>query len=149
MSTSFLKQDLFTHLKKLKADTVPEWGSMNAWEMVDHLRRGVLMSVSLEREEILSPPEQLPALKRFLMSDKPFPPNRKKPAAYDNKPAFDGDLEEAKEALSKEIENMLAFYEQNPNFTAVHPSFGELTTAEWLHLHKKHFTHHLTQFNLM
>lgn len=149
MKSNFFSQTLPAALSKLTSDSIPLWGIMSAEEMVDHLRRGVLVSLATKSVEITTPPEKLPALKRFLMSDKPFIKNLPKPKEYSLTKMFNGDLEELKDELHLEIENMHVFFDANPNFTAVHPSFGILSTLEWLHLHEKHFTHHFTQFDLL
>jgi oxepin-CoA hydrolase/3-oxo-5,6-dehydrosuberyl-CoA semialdehyde dehydrogenase len=41
------------------------------------------------------------------------------------------------------------FFESNPDAKPTNVTFGELNKAEWDQFHKKHFTHHLTQFNLL
>ncbi len=147
--SNFFNQTVPAALLKLTNEHQPLWGEMNAEEMVDHLRRGLLISQSSKAVEIITPLEKLPGLKRFLMSDKPFLKNFPKPKAYSLTKPFSGNLEALKVELQHEIERMHLFFQKYPNFTAAHPNFGVLSTLEWLHLHEKHFTHHFTQFNLL
>tara|TARA_R110002096_G_scaffold226283_1_gene415605 strand:- start:322 stop:774 length:453 start_codon:yes stop_codon:yes gene_type:complete len=136
-------------LGKLTADAKPIWGSMNVGQMVDHLRIGVVLSIENTDDIITTPEERLPAYKRFLMGDTPFTEGLPKPEAYNRVKAFEGSLEEMKNSLLDELKRMKLFFEENPDHTAVHPNFGHLNPEEWYQLHRKHFTHHFTQFGLL
>ena len=145
---SFFMIDVPVMLKKLDANTAPEWGSMTASEMLDHLRKGVDISVQKIPTEVVTPVEMLPKLRNFLLSDKPFSQGNKKPDVFDQIPSFEGDIEELKINLMRSLVTMLVHFEKNPEHTAVHANFGELNTDEWMHLHRKHIQHHFKQFGL-
>ena len=49
----------------------------------------------------------------------------------------------------KTIDDYILFFENNPGAIPVNVTFGELNKEEWIVFHKKHFTHHLSQFGLM
>ncbi len=136
-------------LKELTAEARPAWGEMNVVQMVDHLRIGVVLSIENIEDVISTPEERLPAYKHYLMSDKPFTEGLPKPEAYNTVPSLQGDLEEVKTKLLDELGRMTSFFEENPKHTAIHPNFGNLNPEEWCQLHKKHFTHHFTQFGLL
>jgi len=145
----FFTQEVPLLLRSLKADAEPAWGSMNVTQMLDHLRRGVLLSLQGLTTEIVTPQENLPRLKAFLMSDKPFRKHSDMPEAYHKIKGFKGAIEDQKVELMKTVVEMLTYFDNNPDHTAIHPNFGVLNTEEWLQLHRKHFMHHFTQFGLL
>lgn len=145
---SYFMIDVPSMLKRLESDTQPQWGSMTAYEMLDHLRKGVDICVLQLPSEIITPQEMLPKYKDFLMSDKPFRPGSAKPAVFDEVAALEGDLEMLKVNLMKSLVNMMVHFEKYPDHRAVHAYFGELNTQEWLQMHYKHIQHHFTQFGL-
>jgi hypothetical protein len=149
-----MAQSFFTHvapklLESLSADQLPQWGTLTAVGMLDHLRRALAFSIGEERAEIVVPEEKLVVYKRFLMSDKPFGENLPQPKEFARVAAFEGDLEKHKAELLRQIEAVLHHFEVHPDFTSNHPSFGTLNKEEWMHLHKKHITHHFRQFGLL
>ncbi len=146
---NFLTQEVPQLLKGLDEDAKPEWGTMNAGQMLDHLRRGVVLSVTNLEDEVLTPDDKLPGFKRYLMSSKPFVPHSKKPAVYDTVEESTNPFPALKEELMERVEWMIEYFNANPNHIAVHPNFGHLNGEEWLQLHYKHFTHHFTQFALI
>ena len=139
-----------TNLENLKPGTQPQWGKMTAQHMVEHLITAVQMSNGKVHFKCFNPPEKLPALRRFLMSDRPLPRNFVNPViGPDILPLQFPGLEETKEILESEINDYYNFFELNPNVKPTNVTFGELNKEEWDQFHKKHFTHHLTQFKLL
>ncbi len=145
----YFEKEVPQTLTRLTADTQPHWGSMDAWQMLDHLRKGVILSIENTEDEITTPDERLPLYKKFLMSDKPFGQNLPKPAAFDRVEALPGEMDEKKQQLLDELRRMKQYFKDNPGHVAIHPNFGRLNTEEWLQLHHKHFTHHFNQFGLL
>lgn len=142
--------DLFLlKLDELKSDQNPLWGKMTAQHMVEHLIWSIQISNGKLNYNCSAPPERLPAMKRFLLSEKPLP------KLFIN-PVIGADLvelkyskiEEAKKKLKEEISDYYNFFKQNPDSKPIHMIFGELNKAEWDVLHRKHFTLHLSQFGL-
>jgi oxepin-CoA hydrolase/3-oxo-5,6-dehydrosuberyl-CoA semialdehyde dehydrogenase len=147
--TFFMKQ-VPDMLKGLTPESKGLWGSLSASEMLDHLRRGLDLSISDTIEvKVLTPSEHIPKYKAFLMSDKPFRKDAGKPQEYELTEAFEGDLNDLKVNLMKSVVRMQVYMENNPDHQKNHPDFGPLSGTEWLHLHKKHFIHHFTQFQLI
>ena len=139
-----------TKLENLKPGTQPQWGKMTAQHMVEHLITAVQMSNGKVHSKCFNPPEKLPALRRFLMSDRPLPRNFVNPViGPDNLPLHYRNIEETKKILENEINDYHKFFELNPDAKPTNVTFGELNKKEWDQFHKKHFTHHLTQFNLL
>ncbi len=145
---SFFMMDVPVMLKKLKGDENPEWGSMTVTDMLDHLRKGIDLSLLQLETRVVTPPELLPRYRDFLMSEKPFKPGAPKPAEFDKIQALEGDVEKLKVNLMKSLVSMMVHFEKHPDHTAVHANFGELNAEEWMHLHRKHILHHFTQFRL-
>ena len=137
-------------LNEFEPQQKPLWGKMTPQHMVEHLILAVQMSNGKLKLECFNPPEKVPSLKRFLMSSRPMPKLFINPViGEDLRPLEYSSLEEAIEKLKKEINDYILFFENNPGANPVNVTFGELNKEEWIVFHKKHFTHHLSQFGLM
>jgi hypothetical protein len=142
--------DFLKKLTQLEMYTKPLWGKMSARHMVEHLIFAVQMGNGKLFLECFNPPEKLPALKRFLMSERPLPKLFVNPVIGPDLIELKfSRLEEAKSNLKKEVDDYYAYFKKNPEAKLVNVTFGELNFAEWEVFHKKHFTHHLSQFGLI
>ena len=142
--------DFYMLLEKLNTGKKPLWGKMTPQHMVEHLILAVKMGNGKLEVECFNPPEKLPVLKRFLMSDKPMPKLFINPLIGEGLlPLKYSSLEEAKMELKAEIEDYQKYFEENPDSVLVNATFGSLNKAEWDAFHQKHFTHHLSQFGLL
>jgi hypothetical protein len=140
----FLKE-----LDILKSDDKPLWGKMTPQHMVEHLILAVKMSNGKFKLECFNPPEKIPTLKRFLMSSRPLPKLFENPALGKGlQPLEYKSLDEAIEKLKDEVENYYSFFDRSPAVKTINVTFGELNKEEWDVFHKKHFEHHLSQFDL-
>ena len=148
----FLREQYITLIKQADIHVQPKWGKMNFQQMVEHASAFFKVSTNKLKFDLVSPPEHMPRLKEFLMSDKQFRENTKAPTSIIGEepvPVHYASAEDAVTKLEKEVNHFFSFYETNPTATAVHPVFGELNFEEWVRLHYKHVTHHLRQFGLM
>jgi len=137
-------------LNKLDPQQKPLWGKMTPQHMVEHLILAVQMSNGKLELECFNPPEKIPSLKRFLMSSRPIPKLFVNPVIGENhRPLECLSFNEATEKLKNEIDDYVLFFENNPGANLVNVTFGELNKEEWDVFHKKHFTHHLSQFGLL
>ena len=137
-------------LSLLNKDVKALWGKMCPQHMVEHLILAVKMSNGKLKLECINPPEKIPSLKRFLMSSRPMPKLFANPVVgKDLRPLKYSSLEAAVEKLKNEIDVYVLFFENNPGAKPVNVTFGELNKEEWDVFHKKHFTHHLSQFGLL
>ena len=137
-------------IEKLSPSTKALWGKMTAQHMVEHLISAVQLGNGKLKVECFNPPEKLPALKRFLMSDRPLPKLFINPLiGPDLLPLKFSNLDEAKENLKMEIDDYYKCFEKNPGSKFMNATFGELNKEEWDKFHQKHFTHHLSQFGLI
>jgi len=137
-------------LNKLDSKQKPLWGKMTPQHMVEHLILAVQMSNGKLKLECFNPPNKVPTLKKFLMSSRPMPKGFVNPAiGPDNLPLNYSSLDEAIDKLTNEIDDHVIFFKNNPGAKTVNVTFGELNKEEWDVFHKKHFTHHLSQFGLL
>ena len=148
----FLEEETITIINKLKADAAANWGKMNAQQMVEHVKGFFDVSTQKLKFELVTPEEQLPAYKAFLLSDKAFRENTPAPLSVigpDTLPLRYPDLETAKEKLKKSISEFKELFSTTKDLTTLHPVFGWLNYDEWVLLHYKHVQHHLKQFSLL
>jgi hypothetical protein len=148
---NFLKNEYIPTIRKADTSVQPQWGKMSFQQMVEHVSAFFKVSTHKLTFPFVSPPEHMPKLKEFLMSDKQFRENTKAPASIIGEEPFPVHYASVKEAVAKleqEVNHFFHFYENNPTATAIHPVFGELNFEEWVRLHYKHVTHHLRQFAL-
>ena len=137
-------------LENLQADTKQLWGKMSAQHMVEHLILAVRTSNGKLNVGCFNPPEKWPALKKFMMSNRPLPRDFMNPIIGENLlPLEYGNLTEAKDVLKLETAAYYKYFEENPDGKLLNPTFGELNKDEWDVFHEKHFTHHFTQFGLI
>ena len=149
---NFLKNEYIPIIQNADNSAQPQWGKMNFQQMLEHVAAFFKVSTQKLKFDLVSPPEHMPKLKEFLMSDKQFRENTKAPVSIIGEeplPVHYASPEEAVAKLEKEVNHFFHFYETNPAATAIHPVFGELNFEEWVRLHYKHVTHHLRQFGLM
>jgi hypothetical protein len=145
----FFKVTVPNAVNQIQSETKPEWGCMNAQEMLAHLIAGMQMCYDGTDVFILTPEEKLGAAKAFLMSDKPMPKNFPKPDIFNSKNGSSpNEINELKLKFIDVLETFLAASLQ-AEFTCKHPQFGQLNGEEARQLQFKHISHHFTQFNLI
>jgi len=107
--------DFLKKLTQLEMYTKPLWGKMSAQHMVEHLIFAVQMGNGKLFLECFNPPEKLPALKRFLMSERPLPKLFVNPVIGPDLIELKfSRLEEAKSNLKKEVDDYYAYFKKNP-----------------------------------
>ncbi len=148
----FLKNQYILLIKSVEPPVQPKWGKMDFQQMLEHVADFFQVSTQKQHYPLVSPPEHMPKLKEFLMSDKQFRENTKAPTNIIGEEPFPHryeTVEEAMQELTAEVDYFFQLYTDEPDLTAVHPVFGELNYEEWVLLHYKHVTHHLRQFGLL
>ena len=145
-----ISNNYLTLLNNLDPQKKPLWGKMTPQHMIEHLILAVQMSNGKLKLDCFNPPEKIPSLKRFLMSNKPLPKLFVNPLiGYDLRPLEYSSIDEALEKLKNEIDDYFILFDINPDAKPVNVTFGALNKEEWDIFHNKHFTHHLTQFELL
>ena len=101
---------------------------------------------------LVTPQEQLPKYKEFLISEKEFRENTKAPGQYIPDyplPLRFANMQEAIQILERSIQEFFTCFNDDVEKKTLHPVFGELNFTEWVQLHHKHVVHHLKQFDLI
>lgn len=146
----FFTSTLVTALEKLKADSKAEWGTMTAKQMLLHLTQSSKM-MHLGITKLLIKEKYTEKAIAFLYTDKPISRGIEIPKdiGYNFDDGITENIEQLKDELIESANTMLSYLTENTDFKAIHPFFGELTAEQWLLFQKKHFTHHLSQFDLL
>ncbi|MBL8179110.1 MAG: DUF1569 domain-containing protein [Bryobacterales bacterium] len=140
---------LMERLQRLRADSRPGWGRMNAHQMVCHLNDAMKLAFG-EREFAEASPVRFAGFFRFVAFRLPAP----WPKNYPTRPEFDQEkggtapkdfgLDTA--ALGAALER-LSHGRRDFRFGR-HPVFGELTEWEWKRWAYLHADHHFRQFGV-
>jgi Protein of unknown function (DUF1569) len=148
--TDFLKNDLQKHLEKLAANTPPEWGKMNAQQMIEHLAGTFLLSNGRFPWKGTAGTEMgLAAKAKFLSDDFEYPRFLRAPGVPEEpNPTRFPDLDVAKSRFLAEIDRNFTYFSENPQATPIHPLFGELNFEAWMTVHARHIQHHFKQFSI-
>ena len=149
--SDFLSPDLATFLGKLKhlsSDSKPEWGSMNAQQMIEHLSNSIDLSTGIIQGQLSIAEDKVERALSFLHSEKPFPRGFKVNYAPENPPLRNENLDAAIDKLAMKWVAFEEYFISQPEARNIHPVYGNLDHEGWLRVHSKHFTHHFTQFNL-
>ena len=148
--TYFFNTTLANALIKLETDSTAVWGDMNAKQMLIHLIQSSKM-IHFENSNILIKEEYIEKAIAFLYSDKEIKRGLVVPKeiGYSFDDNISTNIEELKEDLMESTNTMLVFLTKNKDFKAIHPFFGKLTAVQWSIFQRKHYTHHLSQFDLL
>src|SRR6476620_11074218 len=143
----FLEEQFIPLVKTIEPVTPGRWGKMNAQQMVEHVAGFFRISTNKLKFPFVTPLEHLPKYREFLLSEKEFRENTKAPVLPEEPlPLRFTAMADAKDDLSKSIQDFFAIFANDPAKTTLHLAFGELNFNEWVQLHHKHVTHHLKQF---
>lgn len=141
-------------LNKVESEKQRLWGIMSPQNLMEHLGGVFYATAKGIKGKVVLAPEAIPKVKaRFFSSYYPFPRNIQMPGA-EQKPAKAPalryrSLEEARGKMNTAVQLYLRQLESQPEQTATHGYFGDLTMKEWLHFHVKHVEHHLQQFAIL
>jgi hypothetical protein len=148
--TEFLRHRFIPLLKNIPSGTHPAWGKMTLQQMVEHFADSVRIASGKHAvADVVTPEEQLPRMRAFMMSDKPFrenTPNSLLPEVP--APVRNFAMEEAVNELDEEIRFFFSVFEKNALQVTRNPFFGDLNFEENVHLLYKHALHHLRQFGV-
>lgn len=142
-------ENMLQHLNKLNSDTQPQWGSMTAQHMVEHLSDAIDMSLGKKFNDLQIPEDKVGRAQQFLISEHPMPKNFKAHFVQDAPTMRHSEIELAIDEFTEKWIEFEQYFEENPEAKFVHPNFGELDKTMWNQTHRKHFTHHFEQFNLI
>lgn len=143
----FLKNEFVERLRTIPVETQPVFGKMNLHQMIEHMgyafrQAGGLIPLPAANDETTTQ-----KMYQFMLSDKPFRDNTPNPYLPDEPPPpTTASVDEAIEALRRDIETFLHAFDADPERRILNPFFGNLNFSEWVHLLHKHAQHHLRQF---
>ena len=138
-------------INRLRADTKPLWGKMNAAQMLAHVAKPYEMVCDPDYARTHKRP---PAVMRFLLKtflkpivvgEKPYAKNSR--TAPEFIVADERDIEVERRRLIAYINQVQAWGTSHFDGKDNH-SFGVMTAQEWNNLFAKHLEHHLTQFGV-
>lgn len=141
-------QKILDRLNKIEAKTLPQWGKMNASEMIRHCR--IAMELPLGRLE-LKPNFFFKLLFGKWIKNKVTNDEIYKPGAP-TAPEFKVHNKELNFETEKTqlINTMNEFVQRDDSLLAktIHPIFGTMTSHEWRKSQWKHLDHHFRQFGV-
>ena len=147
----FLRSRFISTLQKLHPHTPPLFGSMSVQQMVEHFAYDSLQTANGRKNfaEIFTPPDKLPKVRAYMLSDHPFKEGVRNPLMSETPaPLQHHSLQAAIGVLQEELIHFFQHFENNPNSTTRNPFFGDLSFEENVHLLHKHALHHLRQFGM-
>lgn len=146
----FFTSTLFDSLENLKADSKAEWGTMTPKKMIKHLIQSNKM-MHLGITTLIIKEKHIEKSIAFLYSDKAISRGIEIPKdiGYNFEDGISENIKELKSELINSTNIMVNFLTENTNFKSIHPFFGELNSEQWLLFQRKHFTRHLSQFDLL
>lgn len=140
-------------LNGLTENSERKFGMMSPQLMVEHLEEVLRNGFgSLEASDFPEiPADKLELLQDWIYTDQKIRPGAKYPLLKEGEELqlrFKN-LNEAKEKLLETLREFLIYYRENPQAEHFHPRFGMLNKEMMELFHRKHFTHHFEQFNLI
>ena len=133
----FLRSRFISTLQKLHPHTPPQFGTMSVQHMVEHFAYDSLQTANGRKifTEILTPPDKLPKVRAYMLSDNPFKEGVRNPLMSDVPgPLQHHTLQTAISVLQEELIYFFKHFENNPTTTTRNPFFGDLNFEENVHL---------------
>ena len=140
-------------LNGLTENTKPNWGKMTAQQMLEHLETTLLYSIGEpEVEKCFTPEEHLEKYQDSLYNHRKMPKDFPAPFLPEDGTLPElkyKNLEQAKEKFLENLQKYQIYYRENPEAEHMHFVFGKLNKEMMELMHRKHFTHHFEQFNII
>jgi len=146
---NFLRTRLVRYMQQIDPATPARWGKMTVQQMIEHFAWDAVRNASgrLKFDKIITPPERLPAMREFMMSDNPFKENTRNPLLGEQPPpAHFNTVQAAIGALQQELIFFFEAFAKDPQLITRNPFFGDLNFDQNVQLLYKHALHHLRQF---
>lgn len=136
------RRELTARLEKLSPAAQPQWGKMNASQMVAHLNNSFQMATGELSVKSKKLPIRFTPLKQLIIYMLPFPKGA--PTAPELISREPGNWEIERDNLRNLITGFTA--PEQVSLSAEHPVFGRMTPKTWGVLGYRHIDHHLKQF---
>ncbi len=133
-----------TRLSKLRNESKPRWGKMNAGQMLRHCQAP--LNIVLQKNTYNLKPNWFARtfFKRSMYSDALWWKNM--PTIKSFRETEDRDFDREYESLMNLLEELES--KKDDDHWPAHPVFGKLTRTQWGKMQFKHLDHHLRQFGL-
>ncbi len=134
-------------LDNLSVDTRPDWGQMDAAQMLAHLN--VAYDLAYGKKKVKVGPVKKWLLRRFLKpivtGDQPYKKNSRTAPEFviADQRDFDKEKGDLIANLQDTVANGADYFEGKES-----TSFGPMTAQEWSQQFQKHIEHHFTQFGI-
>ena len=138
--------NILSRIEKLSADKKPEWGTMNAAQMLSHCTVSIKLAFNEIEPEYN---EKYIAIGKMVRS-KLFDTDVFTKNVPTTKEFLNTDGEDYEKNKLIFIDYLNRFHGTSPSFmdTGSHPFFGKLDRSEWGQLVYKHTNHHFVQFGI-
>jgi hypothetical protein len=139
-------EKMIARVNVLQVDTKPQWGFMNATEMLLHcnLCNNQVLDGTIPYRKSTLKQRFLRIIALYIAPN--FPKNLKTEPDNDTKGKIGTDQFESQKRLF--IKTMQLFAESKEPIALTHPAFGNLNTTQWGIAEWKHTDHHLRQFGV-
>jgi hypothetical protein len=135
---------LLARVERVTADSRPQWGKMNAEQMLTHLVKSLQMATGEVVAKTVWTPVRYTPLRQLIVYLLPWPKNVA--TARELLPSNPVALEEGRRALVRVIEDIAARSSQRE--WPEHPAFGPVGRRGWGVVAWRHVDHHLRQFGV-
>lgn len=145
----FLKQEYIPLLQTITPDASPQWGKMNAQQMIEHMTEYVTMAYGNPVQELITEEGKLEKMQEFLKSERDFKPNTSNSLLPEEpRPVKLPSMKAAIIHLQDELNNFFTAFDTEKKKYVMNPFFGELDYGLSIQLLYKHAWHHLRQFGI-
>jgi len=146
----FLVNQVPDIIKKLRADTAPNFGLMTPQHMVEHLIWVTKSSLKRKGDPPAEATKSQAYFRKFLDSGAQFKYKPKAGQTKDDLPALRfGSLDEAVAQIPDAVSRIFSTFEEKPSFKSYNDMMGEFTKSDHELMHYEHFKWHLFQFGLI
>lgn len=149
ISSEQVKRELIGRIDKISGDYKPQWGKMNAHEMIVHCSDQLRMSMGLKDTEYMGRPVIGSILKWYVLRGMPVPKGKIE-TVKELKQGVGGtklaEFEQDRAALKELVNGFDKAFTTNKK--PVHPAFGKMNYNQWGKLAFIHLNYHLNQFNM-
>lgn len=148
---AFNRTNVAKALDKLTEGRAAQWGILTPQHMVEHLEFFMQMSMGKVQTEIITPEKRIERYQESLFNYRSMPRSFDHPLLKEKEleTLRFTNLEEAKAALCSAIDDYETFFQENPGIETPNTIFGMLDKQLWDLMHRKHFHHHFSQFDLV
>jgi len=136
-------------LNGLKEDQTPQWGSLSAIGMVEHLTDSLNMASGKTKHDIEVPEKYWPKMLEILASEKEMPKNFKATFAPKKRTIRNEKITDAIAEFERAWLEYERIFKENEQLINLHPNYGPLNKSQWKRLLSKHLTHHFEQFSIL